>query len=153
MRFSRWVFACAGIWGLLVVPPLFFLLARVGRENPPAVTHPEFYYGFAAVATVWQLGFLTMEADPGRFRPLMPIAVLEKTGWIATLLVLYAQHLVASSMLPFATIDLLLGVLFAAAFVASAPQKEERITSRLPTGAEAALQLARPSERIESRAR
>ena len=132
MRFSRWVFACAGIWGLLVVPPLFFLLERLGRENPPAVTHPEFYYGFAAVTTVWQLGFLTMATDPGRFRPLMPIAVLEKAGWIATALVLYAQHRVASSMLPFAAVDLLFGVLFAVAFVASAPQSEKDVTRWSP---------------------
>jgi hypothetical protein len=87
MRFSRWVFACAGVWGLLVVPPLFFLLDSLGRLSPPAVTHPEFYYGFAAVATVWQLGFLTIATDPGRFGPLITIAVLEKLGWIATQLV------------------------------------------------------------------
>ena len=117
MTFARRVFAGAGVWGLLVVPPLFFMLDKVGRDAPPPVTHPEFYYGFAAVTTVWQIAFFVIASDPRRFRPFMPVAVLEKAGWLATLAVLFAQRRVAASILPFGTVDLLFGVLFAVSFV------------------------------------
>jgi hypothetical protein len=39
----------AGVWGLVVVSPLYFLFDEIGRQNPPAITHPEFFYGFVAV--------------------------------------------------------------------------------------------------------
>jgi len=120
MTFAKRVFMAAGIWGLLVVPPLFFLYDTVGRQNPPAITHPEYYYGFAAITTAWQLAFLVIASDPIRFRPLMPVAVVEKAGWVGTVGVLYAQDRVAPSALPFAAADLILGVLFTIAFVKTA---------------------------------
>jgi hypothetical protein len=117
MRFAKRVFTAAGIWGLLVVPPLFFLSGTIGRQDPPAITHPEYFYGFAAVGTVWQIAFLVIASDPMRFRPLMPVAALEKAGWVTALIVLYAQQRVAASTLPFGAIDLLLGMLFVLSFV------------------------------------
>jgi hypothetical protein len=33
----------------VVVSPLYFLFDEIGRQNPPAITHPEFFYGFVAV--------------------------------------------------------------------------------------------------------
>src|SRR5947209_2744569 len=50
MRFARWVFLLAGLYGLATVTPHYFLESRIGREYPPAVTHPAFYYGFVGVA-------------------------------------------------------------------------------------------------------
>ncbi len=120
MKFAKRVFIGAGIWGLLSVPPLFFLYDMVGRQNPPAITHPEYYYGFAAITMAWQLAFLVIASDPMRFRPLMPVAVVEKAGWVGTVGVLYAQSRVAASAIPFAAVDLLLGVLFTMAFVKTA---------------------------------
>lgn len=122
MRFAKRVFMAAGIWGLLAVTPLFFLFDTVGRQGPPPITHPEFYYGFAAVGTVWQIAFLVIASDPIRFRPLMPVAVLEKAGWLITLSVLYAQHRVAASALPFGAVDLLLGILFGLSFAKTGQQ-------------------------------
>ena len=49
MKFARIVFLVAGIYGLLVVAPQYFLEARIGRDTPPAITHPEFFYGFVGV--------------------------------------------------------------------------------------------------------
>jgi hypothetical protein len=121
MRFAKWVFTCAGIWGLLVVPPLFFLFDKISRDNPPAITHPEFYYGFAAVTAAWQLAFLVIASDPVRFRPLMPVAVVEKAGWVFTVGALYAQGRVGANALPITAADLLLGLLFAVSFVKTAP--------------------------------
>jgi len=57
MKFSRAVFAVSGIWGFLVVSPLYFLFDEIGREYPPAITHPEFFYGFIAVTLAWQFAF------------------------------------------------------------------------------------------------
>ena len=78
MIFARRVFLIAGIYGLLVLLPLYFLEARIGRDQPPAITHPEYFYGFLGVAVSWQVAFLVISRDPVRFRPLMVPAVLEK---------------------------------------------------------------------------
>ena len=117
MRFARRVFTIAGISGLLLVPPMFFVRAELERQHPPAITHPEFYYGFAAVTTAWQIAFLLIGSDPVRFRPLMLAGIVEKAGWVATVGVLYGQGRLAPDMLVFGAIDLLLGVLFVFAFV------------------------------------
>lgn len=69
MRFSRVVFRIAAAWGFLSVAPMFFLLDRFGRDNPPPVTHPEFFYGFAGLTLAWQIVFLIVASDPARFRP------------------------------------------------------------------------------------
>ena len=120
MRFTRWVFVGAGVWGLAVVPPLFFLYDTAGRLNPPAINHPEYYYGFAAITLAWQVAFLVIASDPVRYRPLIPVTILEKLGWVVTVGVLYAQERVAANALPFAAADLLLGILFAIGFVRTA---------------------------------
>ena len=117
MTFSKWVFAIAGGWGLLVVTPLFFLFDTIGRQTPPAITHAEYYYGFAAVTLAWQFGFLVIARDPVRLRPLMLPCIVEKLGWVVTLAVLHKQGRVASSIVPLGTVDLVLGVLFAIAFI------------------------------------
>ncbi|HTH01852.1 MAG TPA: hypothetical protein VL882_16385 [Vicinamibacterales bacterium] len=120
MRFASRVFTAAGIWGLLVVPPLFFLYDTVGRLNPPPINHPEYYYGFAAITSAWQVAFLVMASDPVRYRPLMPVAILEKLGWVVTVTVLYAQGRVAANALPLGAADMVLGTLFAISFVKTA---------------------------------
>jgi len=91
VRFAQLVFRIAGIWGVLVLAPFYFLYDSVGNATPPPVTHPEFYYGFVAVGLVWQIAFLIIGSDPVRFRPMMIPAMLEKFGYVITLLVLYLQ--------------------------------------------------------------
>jgi hypothetical protein len=63
MRFARRVFLIAGIFVLIVLTPQLFLEARLGQDYPPAVTHPEFYYGFVAVGLAWQVLFLVAATD------------------------------------------------------------------------------------------
>ena len=41
MKFARWVFAVAGIYGVLLIAPLYFSEGRIAVEQPPAITHPE----------------------------------------------------------------------------------------------------------------
>src|SRR4051812_27729273 len=68
MRFARVTFFFAGAWGVLVLVPLYFALDLIGKKNPPAVTHSEFYYGFIGVAVAWQVAFFVIGRDPIRFR-------------------------------------------------------------------------------------
>jgi hypothetical protein len=34
----------------------------IGRQNPPAITHPGFYYGFITVGLAWQVAFLVIRS-------------------------------------------------------------------------------------------
>src|ERR1043165_3358511 len=112
MRFARLTFLIAGIYGLLALVPLYFLKQQIGRGYPPPITHPEYYYGFIGVAVAWQLAFIVMSRDPVRYRPLMPVAVVEKASFFIPAVLLYAQHRLSSFMLAAGTIDGVLGVLF-----------------------------------------
>ena len=116
MTFAKVVFRSAGVWGVLVTAPLYFLLDTVGRQTPPPVSHPEFYYGFVAVTLVWQFVFFVIATDPARFRPLIILSVLEKWPYFVTVLVLYLQRRVNAGQLFFGGVDLLLGTLFLMAF-------------------------------------
>ena len=117
MRFARWVFRIAGIYGLIVLTPQYFMEEQVGRDSPPAITHPEYFYGFVSVAVAWQVVFLVIAQDPARYRPLMPVAaVLEKAPFGIAVLVLFAHHRVSGTVLAFGVIDLTWAALFLVAF-------------------------------------
>ena len=57
MTFAKWVFTIAGIYGFLVVTPLFFLEKQMAPPGQ-AMTNPESYYGFAGVAFAFQILFI-----------------------------------------------------------------------------------------------
>lgn len=112
MKFAKIVFQAAGIWGFLVLTPLYFLFDVIGRNDPPPITHPGFFYGFVGVALAWQVAFIIIARDPMRFRPLMIPSILEKVSWGAAVIVLVLQQRMHKSDLVFAGADLLLGILF-----------------------------------------
>jgi hypothetical protein len=112
MNFSKIVFWVAGIWGFLVLTPLYFLFDVIGRNDPPPITHPGFFYGFVGVALAWQVAFIVIATDPLRFRPLMIPSILEKASWGATVIVLVLQDRMHKTDLVLAGADLLLGALF-----------------------------------------
>lgn len=116
MRLARWVFLGAGIYGLAVLGPQLVLEQRIGEDAPPAITHPEYFYGFLGVALAWQVLFLLIGADPVRLRPAMLPAVLEKASFAVAVGGLWAAGRVGGSILAFAGFDALLGVLFLAAW-------------------------------------
>jgi hypothetical protein len=116
-RFARRVFIAAGIYGIVGVLPLYVLEGRLVEHLPPALTHPEFYYGFAGVALAWQLAFLVIGSDPARFRPLMLVAVLEKLSYGIAVLVLAVQGRTPLPLVGTAVIDLVLAILFGAAYL------------------------------------
>lgn len=117
MKFARWTFLLAGVWGILVLAPLYFLESLIGIRNPPSITHPEYFYGFVGVGLTWQIVFLIIATDPVRYRGVMPVGVLEKFAFAFAVYVLFARQRVDASMAAAATIDLFLAVLFIAAFV------------------------------------
>ncbi len=115
MRFARLVFMIAGIYGLLALLPQYFLEEKNGRDFPPAITHPEYYYGFIGVAVAWQILFLILSRDPARYRPVMIPAILEKAGFGIAVVVLYLQNRVSPFMFGAGIVDLILGALFVVA--------------------------------------
>ena len=123
MKFARIVFLVAGIYGLIVLLPLYFMEAQTGRDYPPPITHPEYYYGFAGVGVAWQLAFLVISRDPLRFRPLMIPSIVEKASFGIAVAVLYVQHRVSTFMLGAAMADSLLGVLFVIAWIATSSRE------------------------------
>ena len=42
MRFAKWVFLSAGLSGVLIVGPPFFLERYAGQDFPPAINHDGF---------------------------------------------------------------------------------------------------------------
>ena len=120
-RFARNVFLGAGLFGLAVLLPLYFLEERIGRDYPPPITHPEQFYGFVGLAAVWQLAFLLIASDVVRYRPLMPIAVAEKAAFATPTFLLFATGRVAGAITVVAGLDALLGLLFLAAYRATRP--------------------------------
>ena len=116
MRFARTVFRIAGIWGVLTLTPLYFMFDLIGRNDPPPLTHPGFFYGFLGAALAWQLAFFVVATDPARYRPIMIPSILEKFSYGAAVVFLVLQGRMHASDLVFGGVDLLLGVLFTVAY-------------------------------------
>ena len=53
MKFARIVFIAAGVWGIVVLTPLYFLVDVTGRQYAPPTDYPQFFYGFLSVAIAW----------------------------------------------------------------------------------------------------
>jgi len=117
MRFARWLFRSAGVYGLLVLLPQYLLEERVGVDHPPAITHPEYLYGFLGVAVAWPVAFLVIAQAPARYRPLMNPGVIEKASFAIAVLVLFARQRASGTLLVFGIIDLVLGLLFVIAYL------------------------------------
>ena|SRR5258708_31650409 len=117
MKFVKVVFWVSGIWGVLVITPLYFMFDLIGKQDPPAITHPGFYYGFVGCTLAWQIAFLIIGANPVRLRPMMIPSVVEKFTFGVAVVALVMQGRTHRRDLMFAATDLTLGVLFVVAFV------------------------------------
>jgi hypothetical protein len=111
-RFSRIVFMVAGIYELVVLLPGFFSEKMLAEKMPPAITHPEFYYGFFGVAVAWQVAFLIISRDPQRFRPIIPAAILEKLVYCVACGVLFTLNRIPLIVALGGAGDFVLGTLF-----------------------------------------
>jgi uncharacterized protein YciI len=111
---AKWVFGAAGVYGLITLIPMYLLEPVIAAENPPALTHPEFFYGFLAVAISFQLLFLAIARRPVALRTAMVPAIAEKIGYAATALALVLSGRVSDpATLGFASVDFLWAVGFA----------------------------------------
>jgi hypothetical protein len=116
MRFAKTTFRVAAIWGVLIITPLYFLFDLIGRQDPPPITHPAFFYGFVGLGLAWQIAFFFIASDPVRYRPLMIPSMFEKFSFAAAVVILVLQTRTGRSDLLFAATDSLLGILFAVAY-------------------------------------
>ena len=117
MKFAKYTFLISGIYGLIVMLPQFFLENKIGVEQPPAITHPEFFYGFVCVTVAFQIVFLVISRDPVRYRPLMLVSLVEKFPFVIAIAVLYLQSRVGWQMVVAAAIDAFWGVMFLVSYV------------------------------------
>src|ERR1700691_2650850 len=102
MKFAKIVFWIAGIWGVLILTPLYFMFDMIGRQDPPPITHPAFYYGFVSVGLAFQVAFIVIARDPVRLRPMMIPSVIEKFSYGIAFIVLYLQRRLHPNDLTFA---------------------------------------------------
>ena len=139
MKFARAVFMTAGVYGLVVMTPQLFLESKTSHDYPPAITHPEFYYGFVGTVIAWQIAFLVIARDPVRFRPLMWAGVVEKAAFAVAVPLLYVQHRVAGLLLLFSSIDTVLGILFVLSWLKTKPAPQASASTKLVAAEDDAL--------------
>ena len=112
MKFAKRVFASAAIYGVLSLPPLYF----VERLAVPPISHPEYYYGFIGTALAFQLVFAVVARDPVGLRVVMPACMAEKLTFVVALVWLAALGRIAMPLPIFGAIDAMWFVLFVAAY-------------------------------------
>jgi len=116
MVFAKRVFIAAGIWGVLIVGPMYFLESRISEQQPPAITHPEYFYGFVGVTLAWQIVYLLIGIDPSRYRALMLIGIFAKSTYFIAGAILYAAGRLAPIVFAGGLTDLIWALLFAIAY-------------------------------------
>jgi hypothetical protein len=115
LLFAKRVFTWAGIYGVAIVTPLYFAEWLLVRLYGP-MTFPVAYYGFIGVVLTFQLAYLLIGRDPVRFRPVMPLAILGKTSFGVTALVLYALGRLPLPLLLICMPDLIWAAVFVWAY-------------------------------------
>lgn len=117
-NFAKWLFRLAGIYGMVVLLPLYFLEfgAGLGLGVPVPFPHPEHFYGFIGVALAWQFVFIVIAQDVRRYRPLMLCGIVEKFLFGFAMVILYVQGRVGADVVSVGGVDLALGLLFVIAF-------------------------------------
>jgi hypothetical protein len=112
MRFAKITFLIAGIYGLLALLPMYLMEARYSADNPPTITHPEFYYGFIGVAVAFQIVFIIISRDPIRYRILILPSIVEKFSFVIAVALLIFAGRTSGQIVIGAAIDAILGTLF-----------------------------------------
>jgi hypothetical protein len=126
MKPAKWLFIIAGIFGLIVTIPLLFAEKTIEQMMPPAVNHPEFFYGFVVLNICWQILYLFLATDPVRYRPMMIPAFLAKGSGTVALTWLYLLGRVSSQWIAIGAVDGIFAVLFLVAFWATRSESSMR---------------------------
>jgi hypothetical protein len=117
MRFARTAFLIAGVYGVALITPMYFMEERIGRELPPAITHPEYYYGFLCGTPALQVLFLVLASDPLRYHPMILPAIIEKVSYATAMIFLTFEHRISPKVLTFGSIDSIFALLFVASYI------------------------------------
>jgi hypothetical protein len=123
LKFAKIVFRVAGIYGLLILAPIYFMENKIGQDTPPAITHPEYFYGFIGLGLAWQFLFLVLSTDPAKYRAMILPSILEKISYGIALAVLFSQHRLPVSVLAVGSVDWIFALLFLAAYFKSKPDR------------------------------
>lgn len=110
LRFIRWLFRIAAVYGAVALLPMYFMA-------PPGLSHPLFYYGFVGVAFAWQVAFWIIATDPVRYRWFIVPGVIEKAAFGYAAAYLFAKGKVPDLLALGGVIDMWLAVLFVMAFI------------------------------------
>ena len=110
IRFARFGFALAGLYGLVATIGLYF-----GAALTPAT---QWLYAFAGAAGATQLAYWLIASDPVRYRNVIPVGIVSKLSFAVPLTILFARGQIAGASFTFALIDYALALLFAVMFVA-----------------------------------
>lgn len=124
MKFAKYTFMIGGILGLIALVPQYLLENKVGTDNPPAITHPEFFYGFLGVAIAFQIAFLIIASDPVRYRLMILPSIVEKFSFGIAVVILFLTGRAAGQIVIAATLDLILGCLFIISWFKLAPKPD-----------------------------
>lgn len=114
--FASRIFWIAALYGFIAIIPQFFLEDKTGRDFPPAITHPEFFYGFLGVALAWQVAFVLIARDPIRYRLMMIPSAMEKLAFGIAAVMLYATGRAGWMPLAAGIVDLVFSSLFLIAY-------------------------------------
>ncbi len=106
---------------------MLFMERRIGVELPPALNHPEYFYGFLAVGLDWQVAFLVIGWNPGALRPLMLPALLEIFGGLAAFTGLWLAGRVPAQVGLWGRLDGAWGLLFLVAYQRTRTTLEKRL--------------------------
>ena len=107
-KFASRVYFWAAVYGIPVLALAYFQPV----PDPWHLTH----LGFVGTALVFQGVFLVIARDPHRFEPLMPVTVFEKLCFGVPAVAFYLRGQAELAAVVFGGIDLVLSVLFVAAW-------------------------------------
>ena len=96
--------------------PILFAENQIEQIMPPAVNHPEFFYGFVILNMCWQVLYLFIAKDPIRFRPMMIPSFFAKASGPVALTWLFLQGRISSQWITTTILDGAFAILFLVSF-------------------------------------
>ena len=127
MRFAKCVFRLAGIYGLVLLVPFYFLEHAIAAATTP-ISHPEYFYGFVGAALSAQRLFLLIYRDPQHYRLAMIPSIVEKISFAIPAWILFLERRVGRDVVTLGTVDLCWAVLFCISFARTGGSKDARLS-------------------------
>ena len=112
MKFAKWVFLIAGIFGFFTLIPFYFIEGKI----TPDLMYPLFYYGFVTIDLIWQIVYIIISFNPTRYRPMMIPAFLVKFLGGVSITWMIIQGRVENQLYFIAITDFIFAVLFIIAY-------------------------------------